>query len=410
MTTDETDGGGRDPLFRYDQPIFANEDILKISHLPGPDKIVGRDDHMSKVAQALNPAIFGREPTHLFIFGKTGSGKTLSARLVSERLQNEAKREDVNVEIAIIDCGEQHTEASVIKTLASQVNDPSKSGMSIPERGLSTGDYYNRLWRVLDTCSDVTIVILDEIDMLRDDEVLRKLSRAGENQKIVDSRLGIIGISNKIDYPEELTERVKSSFAHDELVFPSYDANQLREILENRKDAFKPGVLTDDVIPLASALAAQEHGDARKAIDILRNAGRIARKESAEVVTDDHVRAAKEKSEADRFSELLEGTATQSKAVLYSLVLQTGGRKTAEITTNKIYRQYLTVADDLDMDQLSERRVQELLQELDFLNVIQSEVRGRGRGQGVHGTHRLLEDPDIVKRVLLRDSRISTLE
>ncbi|QIB76012.1 AAA family ATPase [Halogeometricum borinquense] len=403
-TTDE-----RDPLFRYDQPIFANKEILEISHLPGPDKIVGRDEHMSQVAEALNPAIFGQSPTHLFIFGKTGSGKTLTARMVSRRLQQEAQNEGVTVRVATVDCGEQNTEASVIKTLASSVNDPSKSGMTIPERGLSTGDYYNRLWRVLDTCSDVTIVVLDEIDMLQDDEVLRKLSRAGENQRIVDSRLGIIGVSNKIDFPDELTERVKSSFAHDELVFSSYDANELREILRNRTHAFEEGALTDDVIPLTSALAAQEHGDARKAIDILRNAGRIATKEDAEKVTEDHVRAAKEKTETDRFRELLDGQTSQSKVILYALVLQTEGDQGAKVTTSNVYRQYLSIANSLDMDQLSERRVQEILKELDFLNVIQSEVKGRGRGQGIHGRHRLLEEPRIVKRVLLSDPRFENL-
>jgi cell division control protein 6 len=62
------------------------------------------------------------------------------------------------------------------------------------------------------------------------------------------------------------------------------------------------------------------------------------------------------------------------------------------------------------MDQLSERRVQEILKELDFLNVIQSEVKGRGRGQGIHGRHRLLEDPNIVERVLLSDPRFENLQ
>ena len=403
------DDGERDPLFRYEQPIFADEELLKITHIPGPERIVGRDQHMQEVANALNPAVFGREPTHLFVFGKTGTGKSLTSRSVCQRVVSEAAREGVTVETAFIDCGEQNTEASVIKTIARAINDPNETGFAVPERGLATADYYARLWTVLDICTDVAIILLDEIDMLRDDEVLRKLSRAGENRRISSASIGIIGISNKIDFPEQLTERVTSSFPHDELVCPPYDATQLREILEHRRDAFHDDVLADDVIPLTAALAAREHGDARKAIDILRNAGRIATKDGAEQVTTEHVQAAKEKTEADRFAELIDGAPTQAKLILYALTVLTERNPQDEFPTKEIYQTYQTVATAVEVQTLSERRVQEILKEQDFLNVIQSEKRGRGRGRGMYATHRLLEDAEVVRRVLQRDSRLAEL-
>ncbi|MCU4753139.1 orc1/cdc6 family replication initiation protein [Halobacteria archaeon AArc-curdl1] len=399
----------RDPLFQYDDPIFADERLLEITHLPGPDRIVGRDDEMKSVAEALNPAIFGSQPSHLFIFGKTGTGKSLISRSVTERVVSEASNDGVNVKYAFIDCGEQNTEAAIVKTIGQKINEPETSGVSIPDRGLGTGDYYKRLWNCIDACTDVTLVILDEIDMLEDDEVLRKLSRAGENRRISESSIGIIGISNKIDYPDQLSERVKSSLSRDELVFPPYDANQLVDILDKRKDAFHDGVVTDDVIPLTSALAAQEHGDARKAIDILRNAGRLAKKQGDANVKERHVRAAKEKTEADRFSELIAGSPQQAKAILYALTILTENSTQDEFPTKIIYKQYQQVARKVDLDSLSERRVQEILQEQNFLNVIQSEREGRGRGKGSHAKHRLLEDPEIVKKVLLQDSRLGEL-
>lgn len=400
----------RDPLFRYDDPIFADERLLEITHLPGPDRIVGRDEQMQRVADALNPAVFGSEPNHLFIFGKTGTGKSLISRSVTQRVITEAERDDVTVKYAFIDCGEQNTEASVVKTIAQIVNEPENSGVTVPDRGLGTGDYYKRLWQTIDHCTDVTIVILDEIDMLEDDEILRKLSRAGENRRISDAAIGIVGISNKIDFPDHLSERVKSSLSRDELVFSPYDANQLVEILEKRQDAFHDSVLEDDVIPLTSALAAQEHGDARKAIDILRNAGRLAKKQNDARVTAENVREAKEKTEADRFNELIEGSPQQAKAILYALTVLTQNSSEKEFPTKIIYNQYKELARRLDFDVLSERRVQEILQEQNFLNVIQSERTGRGRGRGAHAKHRLLENPSIVEKVLLRDSRLALLE
>ncbi|MWG33453.1 Cdc6/Cdc18 family protein [Halomarina oriensis] len=404
----DDDSEGRDPLFRYDDPIFEKQELLEISHVPGPDRIVGRETEMGQVAEALNPAIFGNQPSNLFIFGKTGTGKSLVSRSVTERVVVEAEREEISVRHVFIDCGEQSTEVSVVKTIAQQLNDEHVTGLSVPDRGLGTGDYYKRLWQVIDTFADVLVVILDEIDMLDDDEVLRKLSRAGENRSLSSAKVSVIGISNKIDYPENLSERVKSSLAQTELVFQPYDAEQLKRILEKRRDAFRKGVLGDSVIPLTAALAAGEHGDARKAIDILHNAGLIAKKQSDEMVREDHVRAGKEQAEADRFSELVGGAPTQVKAVLYALVLLTEQNDEAKFSTSRIYDVYSQVRVELNLDELSERRVQELLKEQNFLNVIRSDRTSRGRGGGVYATHRLLEDPDIVKRVLLRDDRLAT--
>jgi len=135
-----------------------------------------------------------------------------------------------------------------------------------------------------------------------------------------------------------------------------------------------------------------------------------SRRSEATRVTADHVRDAKEKTEADRFNELIEGSPQQAKAILYSLTLLTENSSEKEFTTKIIYNQYKEIARRLDFDVLSERRVQEILQEQNFLNVIQSERAGRGRGRGAHAKHRLLENPSIVKKVLLRDSRLAVLE
>ena len=397
---------GRDPLFQYEDSVFADEDLLKISHIPGSDRIVGRNDEMSAVANALSPAIRGKEPEDVLIFGKTGTGKTLVSRAVTQRMAAEAHRDGFEVEHVFLDCGEHTTETSVVKRIAQELNKPI-SGVDVPDSGLSLSDYYTRLWQVLDNAADTSIIILDEIDMLESDEILRKVSRAGENER-VSTDVGVIGISNKIDYPEQFNERVKSSFDHDEIVFEAYDADQLIAILENRRAAFKEGVLEDDAIPLTAAIAAQDHGDARKAIDILRNAGRIARDEEADRVTTDHVEAAKAKTEADRFSRLIEGSPTQAKAILYALArLHEKNPATEEFETGQIYQAYEGVVDAAEIDCLSERRVQEILQEQDFLNVIQSDRRGRGRGRGVTSFHRLLEDVEVVLTVLKRDSTIS---
>jgi len=187
------------------------------------------------------------------------------------------------------------------------LNDSAVTDVKIPDKGLSTSTYYKRLSGVLDTQFEVVLIILDEVDKLDDDDILMQLSRAGEAGKLESCKIGVIGISNKIKYKDRMDERVKSSLCEREFVFPPYDANQLRDIMQARSDAFKDGVLDSSVIPRAAALAAREHGDARKAIDILRYAGEIAQSTGNETVREEYVVQARERAETDRFRELIRG-------------------------------------------------------------------------------------------------------
>lgn len=197
-------------------------------------------------------------------------------------------------------------------------------------------------------------------------------------------------------------------------MFPPYDANQLREIMYNREDAFKEGVLSDDVIPLSAAFAAQEHGDARKALDILRNAGELAKDEGAERVTETHVRNAREKANIDRFGQLLEGQPTQIKASVYALSVlanQHSGRK--EFATREIYEMYTNITADtaLGIETLSQRRMSDKLDEQVFLDILgRIERVGRGYSSGVTNYYYLLEDPSVVQAVIHNDDRFSALE
>ncbi|UPV76629.1 orc1/cdc6 family replication initiation protein (plasmid) [Halorussus limi] len=400
------DESERDPVFIYEDKIFQREKLLDVDHVPeSTERIVGRDEHISRMASAINPVLFNSPPTHLIIYGKTGTGKSLIARHITQRLSTEAARENIDVETIRIDCGTRSTEAEAVKTLARKFNDEEITGVSVPEKGLGTGDYYDRLWEVVEQQCDVVFFILDEIDKLKSDEILRNLSRAGEDNNVTNTSIGVIGVSNKIDYSDTLSERVKSSFQYEDIVFKPYDANQLREILRKRKDAFKDEVLSEDVIPLCAALCAKEHGDARKAMSTFRNAGKVAREQDKEKVTEEHVYAGKERAEMDRFNELIRGTPPQGKAILLALTLLTEKTDSDGHSTRSIYNAYEQITGQIDMDCLSERRVGELLEEQDFLNVIQAERTSRGRGKGMYKEHRLLEETDIVKEVLVSDSR-----
>jgi len=393
-----------DPLFDSRHRIFANKDLLKTGHVPKAERIVGRDEEIAKLAKRLNGAVHGYSPENVMIYGKTGTGKSLVSRHVSGRAQN-AARDDVAIGVAYVDCAEDDTETQAVSSLAMKLNDEAETGISVPHTGLSTSKYYKLLWRTLDARFDSTIVILDEVDLMDDDSVLMKLSRAEEAGKI-DGSIGIIAISNKIQYVDDLNERVKSSFQHKELFFKPYDANQLRKIMHNRADAFRDGVLSEDVVPLSAAFAAQEHGDARKAIDILRHAGEVAFEEGAETVQEEHVRQAQQHAEKDRFRELISGAPTQAKAALLALTELTVNAGDDAFLTSQVYDQYERICAYLGMDVLSVRRFRDILKEQAFLGVVEIEKINKGSAGGIHLQNRLIEDAHVVRETLLEGARI----
>lgn len=410
-TDDKPSQRSLDDIWASKDSIFARKELLDIDHIPDEDRIIGRDEEIEDVASSIHPAVSGKPPRNTLIYGKTGTGKSLVAKHVTQSAQQYAQKNDTKMGRVYIDCTQSTTETRVVVNLARALNDPEATDISIPVTGLSTDVYYHRLWNILDELYDVVVIILDEIDKLQDHEILMQLSRAGEAGKVKNCKVGIIAISNKISFKDNLDERILSSLQDREFIFPPYDANQLRSIMRNRADAFREDVLTGDVIPLSAAFAAQEHGDARKALDILRNAGELAKDEGAEQVRDDHVRDAREKADIDRFSQLLEGQPTQIKATVYALSMLTDKHKDDdEFSTRQIYDVYKQLTGILDMDTLSHRRMADRLSEQVFLDILGRTDRvGRGRGQGVTHYYYLMEDSDVVQKVILQDSRFSEI-
>lgn len=389
-------------LFIREDPIFVQKELLEINHLPDEGRIVGRDDEISELANAVNPAIFGQSPSNVLIYGKTGTGKSLCAKHVSRRLVDTAHEEGVNANFTYVDCAQDSTETQAVQTIADGLNDESETDIRIPDKGIATSTYYKRLWNILDQRYDVVLVILDEIDKLESDDILMQLSRAGEAGKVDQCKIGVIGISNKIKYKEEqLNERVKSSLCEREFVFPPYDGTQLNSIMEARKDAFRDGVLADGVIAKAAALAAREHGDARQAIDILRYAGEIAQSRGASTVSEEFVIDARERAETDRFRELIRGSTPHSRFVLQALTILSLNKENQDgFRTTEIYDVYEEVCRQEGSDPLSLRRVRDLLKEHAFLDITEQSRHSGGSAEGSYTNHRLLENPGIVRDVL----------
>ncbi len=379
--------------------IFRNRDILSPDYIP--ERLPHREEEIRKVGSVLAQALRGSRPNNLFIYGLTGTGKTAVTLYVLKRLVAKARQLGVPVDYAYVNTRQRDTPYKVLADIASSV------GLRVPFTGLSTAEVYARLVRALSRRTGVLIVVLDEVDWLvrrRGDDLLYKLTRIGYELPMDAARVSIVGITNDVRFVEMLDARVRSSLGEEEVVFPPYNAEQLRDILwERAREAFQPGAVDDSVISYVAALAAREHGDARRALDLLRVAGEVAERENAPRVTVEHVKKAWMQLERDRVREVVETLPLHARLVLAAVLLAT--RLQAYTTTGELYSLYRELARSLGAEAVTQRRVSDIVNELDMLGILNARVVSRGR-YGKTKMITLAADRGTVEETLSRDPRL----
>ncbi len=383
-----------------DNRIFQNKEVLRHSYTP--QELPHRDKEIQSIAQVLVSVLRGETPSNMFIYGKTGTGKTITVDYVTNQMKEKSKEYNTDVDVIYLNCRVVDTQYRVLSKLAQYY------GENVPSTGWPTDEVYETFLNNLDKEERYLVVVLDEIDQLikkSGDDILYNLSRI--NSSLDNSNVSIVGISNDLKVKEEFDSRVISSLGEEEIIFPPYDAVQLKDILEKRTDkAFADDSIDDGVIPLCSALAAREHGDARKALDLLRVSGEIVENKGESKIEQDHVWEAKDKIERDRISEAIKTLPTQSKLVLYSIIALKDVKE--KIHTGDVYEVYKDLAEKVEIDQLTQRRVTDLISELDMLGLINARVVSRGR-YGRSKEMNLAVPADQARNILESDYKLSSL-
>jgi len=376
--------------------LFQNREALSPDYIP--DKLPFREVQIRQVAQILAPALHGSKPSNLLLYGKTGTGKTAVARLVVEKLQ--AQDTPKQIVTCYVNTRISSTEYRTLAKIAESL--PLPEDKKIPGTGLSIGTVLDRIFTSIKTTRVHLILVLDEIDYLVSaygDDVLYQFTRAGE--QVDPGFFTIVGISNDLKFKDELDPRVLSSLGEEELVFPPYTTEELRAILTARaKIAFKPGVVPSAMLNLCAALAGSEHGDARRAVDLLRVAGEIAEREGIHQVTEDCIRKASERVESNRVEDALRSLPIQNK-----LVLLTASKFPDGTNTGDLYLAYEGLARKLGIDALTQRRVSGILAELDLLGLLEAAVVSKGR-RGRTKRIRLLIHGAMLSKVMAEDSQL----
>lgn len=396
--------------FTAEDPIFVDEDVLRDSHKP--EDLIERDRELAEYQSALKPVIKGARPRNIFLYGQTGVGKTVATQMIMDRLQRDQEDyDDLDVHVVHVVCKNLTSSYQVTVKLVNEFREPNNK---VPTTGYPPDTVYVFLWEHLKQIDATHVLfVLDEVDAIGDDDnILYELPRANDNGNVPvdETKVGVIGISNKFTFRDNLSARVKDSLCDEEIHFPPYDANQLRNILYQRAEkAFVDGVLSDDVIPLAAALAGQESGSARQALKMLFKAGDIARSKGEEEVLVDHVREAEPRIKESQVRNELESVPTQSHLTLYAL-LMLERQDDLPAKSSDIYEVYEIAAERADADVKTGRTIRDRLSQLKLKGFLDVEEYNEGPKGGSYYLYEFGDiRPDMVQDVLKETHRLEEL-
>lgn len=360
--------------FLRKESFFVDKNALLSSYVP--EEIIYREEQLQEVANVLAPALRAEKPSNLFIYGKTGTGKTLSIKSALRSMVEIAEQNKIPLRAIYVNCKLKRVADTEYRLIAQLIK---LFGKDVPSTGLPTDEVYTIFYELLDRQKQIVLLVLDEIDQLTKkigDEILYNLTRI--NAELHNSQIAFVGISNNLIFAENLDPRVKSSLSEEEILFPPYNALQIQDILKKRAAlAFKEGILQPGVIEKCSAYAAREHGDVRRAIDLLRIAGEIAERASSIKIEITHLDEAEKKAEADKIITSTTNQPKQFQAVVYAILLLAPQKK--QFFTGEIYDVYARLCKQNKTNILTQRRVSDILAELDMLGVINAKIISKGR-------------------------------
>jgi len=367
---------------------FADRNALSPHFVP--PELPFRDREIEKVMLCVSPALKGGRPRNIFLYGKTGTGKTACVRRVMSKFESLGTK----AKFAYVNCRIYNSRYKVMqKALKGFLPELERAGFGITFM-------YEKMLEWVESDGKFLVLVLDEVDMVKDlDELIYSLTRA--NDELSGGGVSLVGISNNLSFKERLDSRSKSTLFETELVFAPYNTQQLATILSKRcQIGFKQGVVEDSAINLAAAASASETGDARYALRLLLRAGEIAdesitsaQQAALAKVTDKQVNLARKAVDEDVAKETISTLPEHQQLVLLAVASLTlaGGSRYARLEpspqaagnesflfSGEVYEEYLNLCSLQTLEPRTARWYREYLHDLEMLGLVTMVESGKG--------------------------------
>ncbi|MDE1856749.1 MAG: AAA family ATPase [Candidatus Micrarchaeota archaeon] len=386
--------------FMKESKIFEKREYLSPHYTP--QKLIYREKEINSIEKALAPSLKGERGRNLFIYGKTGTGKTSCVKYVVKEI---AEIPSAKAKISYVNCRMYNSRFRVLSKIVSD------HMPTYAKRGYGAIDLYEKLTNWIEEDNKILVVVLDEIDVIKDlDDLVYTLTRI--NSDIKAGGVTIVGISNRVSFKDDLDPRSLSSLYETELVFPPYYATELFAILRDRAaHGFKKSTYDDEILHFIAATAAKEGGDARFSLKVLSKAAELSEERGFDHLTMKEAQEASRMAEDDVVYDMISVLPEHQKLVLYAITLLTNSGGTYKKLTDgvdtylfsgEVYNRYKSLAEGLHKEPKSERWYRKYLSELYMQGLILTYESGKGI-RGHTKLIKLIHPQDKTKEVLERD-------
>ena len=361
----------KDRRFLDDEQLIRSEQLAVLEEIFNANV---RDTEIRELSSHFAAILRGDHPCHMAIWGKTGTGKTLTLSYFLNLLSEMCLDRKIPLRYEHLDLSNPTPCFRALNDLACLLNASKRY-----QKGISLEEMMIRIETKLADYQGYLILFVDEVDNIRRDKdnfmtfLVRRLPQR------IPAKLILVFVSNRLDWPDHLDPRVKSFLKLNELIFKPYDAIDLQHILRIRVEkSLNPETIETGVIEKIAAMASRDHGDARRAVALLVKSAYLAEK-AGTIITLTLVDKAAIELDRDRYLTLVRSAPPQLQAAMAAVVEATRKIKGGSIGTGEAYDAYKAFCQRAKLRPLTGRAFGDLISELDIYSLLRSRVLSRGR-------------------------------
>ena len=376
-----------------EKKVFVKKSALDTSNQP--EKIVSRVNEVEKIVRYISDYEQQQTVPLVSIYGRSGTGKSTLVRYVCNYFPE--------IKLCFVNLRKAKTVFGTINLILNELDQPSLASA----QGMNLG-----MEKIRESILTITtlekkklfVLALDEFDVIFYDkrgnpsDFVYKLVEMQAELKSKGCLAMIFTVSNNVLSDYDLDDRIRSRIGNSEIFFKPYTKEETLKILQQRSEEAFGKKIDEKVLEECAKISFLEHGDARRAVDLLRVSAEIAAKEKKDLLVK-HIKDASKQIQKDRVEEVISSLSHHSKLICLVLASKTFGLDKMQHSTMSIFEKY---KEYVQSEPVSYRRFSELLKDLENTGLIISDTRSNGQ-KGYRSEFQLVVDPRIVGEMINKE-------